>query len=72
MKSLKEFIAENWKQFAAIAGLTNFAERTARRHRSHLPSYTKRAKRTARERNRIRNRMARVSRRVNRRRAAGY
>ena len=71
MKSLKEFIAEHWKQFAAIAGLTSFAERTSQRHKKHWPEYTKRSKRTTRERNRIRNRIARVSRRINRRRAAG-
>ena len=71
MKSLQEFIAENWKRFAAVAGLTGLAEKIARRHKSHLPSYTKRSKRTTREHNRIRNRMARMSRRINRRRAAG-
>jgi hypothetical protein len=42
----------------------------SRRNGPHIPGFTKRPKRSKRNRNRVRNRIARLSRRVNRRRSA--
>ena len=71
MKSLSEFLANNdlWHQLRiAMGGLTQ-AEKPSRRYRVHFPGYTKQSKRSARNHRRVRNRMARLSRRINRRRA---
>ena len=67
MKGLSEFLSENWGKIRAMLATVD----RSRRYRSHFPSYTKKSKRTTREHNRARNRIARMSRRINRRRAAG-
>lgn len=68
---LSDFIAANWRHFRHVLSEWNLPEKKSFRTHGHLPSYTKRSKHGKRERNRIRNQMARLSRRINRRRAAG-